>query len=254
MKITIVQPDTAWNAVDTNLSRASGLIAATGETDLIVLPETFNTGYMTANADKCADYAANTVKWMRDMSEKKQAAVCASLFEKSGSSIFNRLYFIAPGYPDVTYDKRHLFLGEEKNTVKAGTSRVIVEYAGWRILLQICYDLRFPVWTRNRDDYDLAVFVANWPEARREAWKILLRARAVENQCYVAGVNRTGTDPAGVEYAGESMLIDPYGREILTSGSFRETTGSAQLSMEMLRQYRTSFPVLPDRDEFIITA
>ncbi|MBE0676549.1 MAG: amidohydrolase [Bacteroidales bacterium] len=252
MKLTLIQTDIAWNSQHANIARAASLIAGTVETDIIILPEVFNSGFLPANTEECTSHAHETVSWLRTNAKKRGFAICTSIFETEGDKTHNRLYFVKPDGSVVTYDKRHLFIGDEGNYISRGNKRTTCEYKGWRILFLVCYDLRFPVWSRNRDDYDLIIIVANWPEPRRDVWKTLLRARAIENQCYVAGVNRVGTDPNGVSFAGESMVIDPYGRDILALDPFRETTGTAEISLDQLTRFRESFPAWRDRDEFTI--
>jgi predicted amidohydrolase len=252
MNITLIQPETVWNNQEANISKAEAMILKADGTDLILLPETFNSGFLPAETVQCTGSARQTVDWLKGIARRNDAAVCTSIFERVNGSLYNRLFFVTPGGDTHVYDKRHLFIGDEKKRVTPGKKRVVVTFRGWRILLQICYDLRFPVWSRNRDDYDLAVYVANWPEPRADVWKTLLKARAMENQCYVAGVNRVGKDPNGIAFAGESKVIDPYGRDIISLKAFAETQGTADLSLEQLIRFRNDFPVLPDRDEFTL--
>ena len=184
------------------------------------------------------------------MATTLNAAIAGSLAIEEGGRYYNRFYFVKPDGEVVTYNKRHLFtFGGEDKTFTKGEERVIVSYQGIRFLLQICYDLRFPVWSRNTGDYDVILYVANWPTPRVEAWKALLRARAIENQCYVAGVNRVGNDPS-CEYCGGSAIIDPYGRTMAACEDNQECSVSAEIDMQQLEEFRLRFPVLNDEDQF----
>ena len=253
MKITLVQSDIAPDSPGANLARTASLIAGIGEkTDLVLLPEVFNSGFLPASAGRYAEYANDSLEWLRETAGRRGHAICSSMFVKETDNIYNRLYFVTPENEMWTYDKRHLFLNEEKEYLAPGKSRSIANWNGWRINLLICYDLRFPVWSRNRGDYDMLIYIANWPEPRREVWKTLLKARAIENQCWVAGVNRVGAEPGGAEYAGESMVVDPYGRPVLTLDPFRECTGTVEISLEQLVRFREKFQVWRDRDDFQI--
>ena len=181
------------------------------------------------------------------------AAIAGSIATEEEGVFYNRFYFVTPEGDYAQYDKHHLFTyGGEHKRYQAGQERVVVEYMGVRILLAICYDLRFPVWSRNRKDYDMAIYVASWPTPRVEAWKALLHARAIENQCYVVGVNRVGKDPY-CQYSGHSAIIDPYGKTLAECNEDKECLLTAQIDMEVLKAFREKFPVLEDADDFVLT-
>lgn len=220
-----------------------------GRVDLIVLPEMFTTGFCfdPSHAEGVIDDGAETVAWMRRMAERYDAAVTGSVAVVDGERYFNRMYFVRPDGGVEHYDKRHLFaMGGEADHYTAGRRRVVVEWRGVRILLQVCYDLRFPVFARSRGDYDMIVYAANWPTPRIAVWDTLLRARAIENQCYVAGVNRVGSDP-WCSYCGHTALIDPYGRDTAVCPE-EETVVIGGIDMDFLRAFRKKFPVLDARD------
>jgi predicted amidohydrolase len=210
----------------------------------------FSTGFCT-NPDGIAENLNNeTLQWMKSKAAEKSAAIAGSVAVTDGKRYFNRFYFVKPDGSVTYYDKKHLFTyGGEHRRFTAGEERVIVEWKGVRILLQICYDLRFPVWARNRADYDMIIYVASWPTPRVAAWSALLVARAIENQCYVAGVNRVGADPA-CEYCGGTVVIDPYGKTIAECPMGEESEASAIVDMDALEAFREKFPVLNDADEF----
>ena len=220
--------------------------------DLIVLPEMFTTGFCVdpSHAEGVIDDGAETVAWMRRMAERYDAAVAGSVAVADGGRYFNRMYFVRPDGCVEHYDKRHLFaMGGEAGHYTAGHRRVVVEWRGVRILLQVCYDLRFPVFARSRGDYDMIVYAANWPTPRIAVWDTLLRARAIENQCYVAGVNRAGRDP-WCDYCGRTALIDPYGRVAASCGD-GENVVTGDIDMDRLAAFRRKFPVLEDRDAWL---
>lgn len=221
--------------------------------DLIILPEMFTTGFCTSPKGAAEEADNETLKWMQTIAAKKDAALAGSVATHEDSKYYNRFYFVKPDGSYATYNKRHLFTfaGEDKEYA-AGNERVVVEYRGVRILLQICYDLRFPVFARNKGDYDMIIYVANWPIPRIEAWNTLLRARAIENVCYVAAVNRTGEDPY-VKYNGGTSLIDYIGKDIVAAEFGKEEAIYGEIDMEKLSEFRKKFPALNDADKFEIT-
>ncbi len=264
MKITVLQRDIVWGDAKLNLQRADEAIRALPDADVYVLPEMFPTGFCT-RPEGVADSNHAALGWMRRMAVERSAAVVGSIATEEGGRYYNRLYFVHPDGREEHYDKRHLFTygGEDKHYT-AGEERVVVDYRGVRILLQVCYDLRFPVWSRNRRiggkssavdgagyDYDIIIYVASWPTSRIAVWNTLLAARAIENQCYVVGVNRVGSDPA-CDYCGASCIISPYGKTIARCEDNVETTATADIDMEALNAFRRKFPVLEDMDEFTI--
>lgn len=250
MKITLIQTDLLWNDPAGNRARFEQKIAEAGSADLIVLPEMFSTGFCTQPRLAAEPLGGETLPWMKRIAQKTDCALAGSVAVEENGNYFNRFYFVKPDGSVSQYDKRHLFTyGGEHKEFTAGDKRVIVEYKGWRILLQICYDLRFPVWSRNRNDYDLALYTANWPTPRVDAWSALLRARAIENLCYVAGINRTGTDP-NCSYCGKSALLDFKGQTLANVEPGKEALLSAELDADALRDFRKNFPALQDADRF----
>lgn len=250
MKIALLQSDIEWAMPCRNRFGAEAMMASAPGCDLYVLPEMFSTGFCTSPEGVAEPEPCDSLKWMKDSAEMFSAAIAGSVAVEENGRFFNRFYFVTPDGNAVHYDKRHLFTyGGEHLKFTAGKERKIVEYKGVRILLHVCYDLRFPVWSRNRGDYDLALYVASWPETRTDARRQLLKARAIENQCFVAGVNRIGTDPSN-SYCGGTMLIDPYGKVVAECADGVESVAVAEISMEELAAFRQKFPVLDDADDF----
>lgn len=247
-KVACCQFDMAWESVADNLRRAEVFVALT-EADLVVLPEMFATGF-GADPERAAQTAeGSVVEWMRKMSQRYGHVLAGSVIVRTERGFANRLLFVRPDGSVEWYDKRHLFsLGGEDERFVAGDSRRVVEWRGMRFLLTVCYDLRFPVWCRNRGDYDAILCVASWPAARREVWRTLLRARAIENQAYVIGVNRTGSDPQ-CRYAGDSAVIDFRG-DTLCEADDAEGIFAASLDRHALDRFRAKFPVWRDADDF----
>ena len=251
MKVTILQTDIRWGDTAFNIQAAENLVNKVQDTDIVVLPEMWATGFMT-DPTAMPD-CNNAYEWMSETARKHQCAVVGSLPIRDREGKFrNRNFFIKPDGGHYYYDKRHLFGygGEDKHYV-AGDKRVIVRYKGIRFLLQTCYDLRFPVWSRNDNDYDIMIYVANWPESRQNAWQLLTRARAIENQCFVIAANRTGNDPY-CKYKGCSAIIDPKGHTIAQAKSGKQQCITAETDIDKLLHFRDKFPVLKDRDKFTI--
>ena len=250
LKTTIIQTELVWEDIESNLAGFDDKIdAIKGDTHLIVLPEMFTTGFSMNPAGLAQNMQGSSVKWMIEKSRQKNADIIGSIIVREDGKFFNRLIWTNPRGEIFTYDKRHLFrmAGEEK-VYNAGHQNITVELHGWKIRPFICYDLRFPAWTRNIENrYDVAIFIANWPERRSGHWKLLLQSRAVENQCYVIGVNRVGTDGNGHHYSGDSSIIDPFGNIIFQKQN-KAITHTAELSYETLQKYRKSFPVWMDAD------
>jgi len=250
LKVTLIQTSLFWENIESNLSLFDEKIdGIRNETDIIVLPEMFTTGF-SMNAEKLAqDMGGTSVKWLREKSRSRQTDITGSMIIREKGEYFNRLLWAKPDGTLFHYDKRHLFrmTGEEK-IYSAGEKNITVELKGWRIRPFICYDLRFPCWTRNfNNDYDIAVFIASWPEKRSYHWKTLLTSRAIENQCYVIGVNRIGEDGNGYMHCGDSSVIDFAGR-ILFQQQNEEAVFSVSLSYSALDEYRKSFPAWMDAD------
>ena len=255
MKISIIQSDIIWANPEENRRRLEEKISSLPHADLYIFPEMFSTGFCT-EPQKIAEEAdqPGSLEWMQASAQKMQCALAGSVATRSEGKYYNRFYFVYPDGHYYAYDKKHLFTyGGEHLTFTPGQERIIVDYKGVRILLQICYDLRFPIWARNQKDYDMILYVASWPESRIEAWNTLLHARAIENQCYVAGVNRVGTDPS-CKYCGGSVLIDPYGKTIASCKPNEEEVVSTLIDLEELEQFRKKFPVLNDADPFTINS
>ena len=218
-------------------------------TDLILLPEMFPTGFYM-KPEEVADRNSETLEWMKKFAKEKNCAVAGSASIMEGKNFYNRFYFVEPNGNYHQYDKRHLFsFSGEDQTYSAGKERIVVNYKGWRILLQVCYDLRFPVFARNNDDYDAILYVANWPEVRIDAWKTLLKARAIENLAYVFGLNRIGTDGNNLHYPESSYCYAPDGTLVSTT---ENNIVSAEFNAEKLLKFREKFRFLNDRDSFEI--
>ena len=250
MEIALLQTDIAWGDKEENLLRVERLMDEHPQAQLFVLPEMFATGFMVGGDVVSEPQEGQVHRWMVDVARRRGCAVAGSVAVEVNGRRHNRFYFVTPDGATWHYDKRHLFTyaGEDRLYTK-GEDRVVVRYGGLRFLLQVCYDLRFPVFSRNRGDYDVALYVASWPVGRIEAWSALLRARAIENQCYVIGVNRVGRDPVA-EYSGASVVIDPYGRTVATCEDHHVSAAEAVLDLERLAAFRRKFPVLEDGDAF----
>lgn len=252
MKAVVVQHEIRWNELEWNLQQISSLLDRQTGADLYVLSETFGTGFLAEGSSSQADVQSGRIlSWMREQAHRLDAAIAGSVVTADEKGFMrNRLYFVRPDGTFDHYDKRHLFsFAGESDEYVAGERRVVTQWRGVRFLLQVCYDLRFPVFSRNRGDYDAIIYVANWPVRRREVWQILLKARAIENQCYVIGVNRVGSDKK-CDYLGDSVIVDAYGRVIASCASGLVEVSSAELDMGALVAFRQKFPVLADADDF----
>lgn len=251
MKVAIVQHDIVWAQPTENLRHLSQLLDRQSEADLYVLAETFTTGFM-AKGNETTDIS-HGLTWLQQQAKEKDAVFAASIATKDeDGSLRNRLFFVRPDGTYDYYDKHHLFsYAGETDAYVAGQERVIVEWRGIRFLLQVCYDLRFPVFSRNCLDYDAVIYVANWPTPRIDVWQTLLKARALENQCFVIGVNRIGEDPA-CTYSGASAIIDAYGKTIAHCNDHEEGIAIGELNIAQLLRFREKFPVLQDADDFIL--
>lgn len=251
INISIVQPALVWEDIDANLEMLDTLLSElSGNTELILLPETFSTGF-TMHAEKYAERAnGKAVRWMQKIAREKNSYVCGSLIIRDGERIFNRSFWVSPDGIEGTYDKRHLFrMGREDQSFTPGAERTVFSLGSVRFLPQICYDLRFPVFCRNRSDYDVLFYLANWPAPRQPVWSALLPARAIENQAFVIGVNRVGVDGEGVDHLGSSVAYDPLGNTLLEMDN-RPGVRSIQLDLKWLREFRLKFPVWKDADRF----
>lgn len=254
LNVTVIQTSLAWHDADKNCMHFDGIIKAVAEpTDLVLLPEMFSTGFTMDPASCAGGMDGIAVRSLRDWAREKEADVAGSIAISESGRYYNRLVWARPGGALITYDKRHLFrmAGEEK-VYTAGTAKPVIELNGWKIRPFICYDLRFPVWSRNKNlEYDIAVYVANWPEKRAAHWRALLRARAIENQCYCIGVNRIGVDGSGISYCGDTAVIDYAGNTIFEKGN-AECAATVSLSFDDLAEYRRAFPAWKDADEFTL--
>ncbi|MGB5354548.1 MAG: amidohydrolase [Woeseia sp.] len=257
LTVAIIQAPLEWHAAAANRATFAEKIAALeSATDLIVLPEMFTTGFTMAARQQAESMDGPSVTWLQDMAKQTGAAVCGSLVIRDGEKFFNRFVMAMPDGSRHCYDKRHLFrLAGECEHYSAGTELLTVELKGWRVRPFVCYDLRFPVWSRRspEQDFDLLLFVANWPSPRHQAWEVLLRARAIENQCYVVGVNRVGKDGNDLGYAGGSVIIDFFGNELVNLGD-REAAASATLDAQALKRFRERFPFDMDADTFSVSS
>ncbi len=252
MKATLVQCNLTWEDRDASLANISSMLdAASPGGGIVVLPEMFTTGFTMNPAPVAEGMDGNTVNWMKQKSAQGGYALCGSVVIGEGGMFFNRMVFVTPEGNVSYYDKRHLHSMSGEHTVYSrGNKRVVVPYRDFSFNLQVCYDLRFPVWSRNRGDTDVIIYSANWPSVRSNVWKALLVARAIENQCYVVGVNRVGTSPDGTSYTGDSAIIGPKGELLASSEPGSEGIVSAVLSREALDKYRDDMPVWRDADPF----
>jgi omega-amidase len=254
LRVTLVQPDIIWKSAGENLVKYTAMLEGlSGKTDLVLLPEMFPTGFDTEPKTIAETMDGDSVRWMKRTAETLKCSVAGSLVIRENRWFFNRLVFIDQ-YENLTwYDKRHLFrMAGEELKFSAGRDRQIVPLKGWRVCFQICYDLRFPVWSRNQDDYDVLVYSSNWPAARSDVWNTLLKARAIENQSYAIGINRVGTDGNGIAYIGESLIINPKGAVTGEFKTSKEEVKTFTLSWNELNEFREKFPAWRDRDEFIV--
>jgi predicted amidohydrolase len=257
LNLTLLQADLAWENPKANRARLEELAAQAHQPDVLLLPETFTSGF-TMNAQAVAEPDNGpTAKWMQTLAQRHNCLVAGSHVVSEEGRFYNRLRAVTPDGQTFSYDKRHLFrMAGEHKVYAPGMRRIVARFRGWRIAFFICYDLRFPAWSRNvwdegAADYDIALFVANWPERRRTHWQKLLMARAIENQAYVVGLNRVGADGNNISYVGDSAIIDYAGEPMLQLGK-REAVGNLCLSLEPLRAYREAFPAWMDADPFTL--
>ena len=254
MKISVIQPDIAWEDKLLNFKNLSDLIKPLfNKTDIVLLPEMFNTGFSMNPSELGETPEGETFHWMKNMARKGNFGLCGSYIVTENEKSYNRWVFTMPDGEFRYYDKRHLFsMGGEDKLFTPGRSRLVFAFRDMRISPYICYDLRFPVWSRNNEGFDLMLYSANWPLARQNVWITLLKARAIENQCFVAGSNRTGIDGAGIEYSGESMIITPRGEILVSAGNRANCSINSELSVTELSDCRKKFPVNNDADNFTV--
>ena len=254
LSVTIIQSHLHWeNPVANRLNFSEKIKSISEETDLIILPEMFTTGFSMNASSLFEESNGETLSWMISEAKKYNTAITGSIIVNEENKFFNRLYFVFPSGEFRHYDKRHTFtLAKEHLTFTAGSQKLILEYKGWKICPLICYDLRFPVWARNTKDYDLLLYVANWPVKRITAWDTLLKARAIENMTYCIGVNRVGPDGNDYEYNGHSAVFDVLGEQISTKDFEHEFIETVILNKEELNDRRQKLQFLGDRDEFTL--
>lgn len=252
LKCALIQSDLHWEDPEQNRNKLADTIQAIhSQTDLIILPEMFTTGFTMTPDHIAVESGEETIEWMKQMSSDMRAAITGSIVFKEGSSYYNRLAFVQPNGIVSYYNKRHTFtLAGEHEVYTAGNQVLVIEYMGFKICPMICYDLRFPVWSRNTKDYDLLLYVANWPKPRIAAWDTLLKARAIENMAYCIGVNRVGKDENNNEYSGHSAVYDGLGAEVVFSD--KETVLYATLEKQHIQAIRNKLKFLDDRDTFTV--
>lgn len=253
LKISIVQTDIAWENKQENLRMLrEKLHALRGTTEIVVLPEMFSTGFTMKSRELAEPVSGITVRILKELAADFQLALCGSFICSERSNYYNRAFFITPEGEEFYYDKRHLFrMGNEAEYFSSGNNKLIISYRGWNICLLVCYDLRFPVWSRNvNNEYDLLIYVASWPQARRLAWDTLLCARALENMCYVCEVNRIGVDGNKLIYNGGSVVFSAKGEVLASVPDGEEGIETVSLSLISLQQLRDKFPVWKDADAF----
>lgn len=255
LKVSIIQSDLVWENKEKNLDHFYSCIAnLKDKSDLVILPETFSTGFSMNPGNLAETITGKTIELIKSWAAEFNIAIAGSFISKEENAFYNRALFVTPEKKALYYDKRHLFrMGGENDVYTPGNSYSIIPYKGWNIRIIICYDLRFPVWIRNKnEEYDLLICVANWPKARAKVWNILLEARAIENSCYVCGVNRIGEDGNGLAHQGDSSIIDFKGNILSKAQIDTEETITLNLSKEKLIDFRNKFPVGKDADSFAI--
>jgi predicted amidohydrolase len=253
MKVTLIQSPLIWESPKENRNYFEAKINSIFEnTDLIVLPEMFTTGFTMSPGNVAETMQGETVTWLKALAKAKKSAITGSLVIEENNNFYNRMVFVFPSGEIQFYDKKHLFtLAGEDKVYTSGTQKVIVNYLDWKICLQVCYDLRFPVFSRNSEDYDLLIYVASWPKIRINAWDALLKARAIENMSYAIGVNRIGEDDNGYQYTGHSQVLDYLG-EYLVGPDESESIFSVELDKQKMILTRQKLGFLNDRDSFEI--
>tara|TARA_B110000003_G_scaffold122805_1_gene125236 strand:- start:62 stop:838 length:777 start_codon:yes stop_codon:yes gene_type:complete len=253
LNITLIQTSLFWENVEKNLSHFDKLISEISNTDIILLPEMFNTAFHPKSNHLAETMEGKTVSWMKEIAKNKKSAIAGTLMVKENEKVFNRLVWISKHGTINTYDKHHLFsLIKEERYIAKGEERLIIEEQGWKICPLICYDLRFPVFSRNDVDYDLLIYLANWPIKRIDSWDTLLKARSIENQCYTIGVNRVGKDGNGITFNGHSKIFDAFGKELLAATENKEEILQIEISLDDLKIKRIQMNFLQDRDDFTL--
>lgn len=252
LKIALIQSDLVWEKPEDNrLNFTKKINAISDDVDIVVLPEMFTTGFTMSPFKLAESMTGKTVKWMKNLAQSKAVAIVGSLIIAEKGSFYNRLLFVEPSGFITVYNKRHTFtFGGEDKIYEAGKEKVILHYKGWKIRPLICYDLRFPVWSRNTENYDVLLYVANWPKSRISAWDVLLKARAIENMCYCIGVNRIGVDGLDKKYSGHSAAYDVLGQPLTTFEANKEETQIVILSHKHVIKNRDKLKFLDDQDAF----
>lgn len=253
MKVLALQTDIYWENPAENFINISKLLSSYGACDLIVLPEMFNTGFSMESSKIAEKVTGDSLKWLKKLAKERESVVMASLAISEKSKYFNRLYCVHPNGDLQYYNKRHLFrMAGENKYYEPGKNNITIEINGFRIRPLVCYDLRFPVWSRNKsnNEYDCLIYIANWPAVRSHAWTSLLQARAIENQTYVVGVNRVGIDGNSVEYSGDSRIFDFTGSRLDTFKPSQEKIQEIDLNLSVLEDFRKKFPTGMDSDNF----
>jgi len=253
LNITLIQSDLFWENVNSNLSSFEKLISNIKVTDIILLPEMFNTSFCPQSNYLAESMDGKTISWMKEISKTKNCDIAGTLMVKEDDKVFNRLVWISKNKTIYTYDKHHLFsLIKEEEYISKGNKRLIIELEGCKICPLICYDLRFPVFSRNDVEYDLLIYLANWPVKRIDAWDTLLKARSIENQCYTIGVNRVGKDGNQVPFNGHSKVFDAFGEVLFSTTENKEEVLQFEISLYDLKLKRGKINFLHDRDDFIL--
>ncbi|MCB2196201.1 MAG: amidohydrolase [Bacteroidetes bacterium] len=252
--ISCIQTNLAWEKIDQNLKHFEDKFKQLPrESEMVILPEMFTTGFSMNSKQLAEEMSGKSFQWMKNQAKEINKIILGSIIVKENENFYNRCITMFPDEKYYTYDKGHLFRMEREHIdFTKGEKKVIFKHNEWRICPLICYDLRFPVWSRNQNDYDLLIYIASWPESRREVWNTLLKARAIENQAYVVGVNRIGKDGTGISYSGDTVIIDPKGQIIQKAKDYEDEIISAELSLNELNRFRDKFPVFLDADEFKI--
>ena len=251
LNLSLIQSNLFWEDLPANLSHFEKLISNIKDTDIILMPEMFNTAFCPKSNHLAESMDGKTINWMKEISKTKNCAIIGTLMIKAGENIFNRLVWISKNGTIYTYDKHHLFsLIKEERSISKGKKRLIVEVEGWKICPLICYDLRFPVFSRNDVEYDVLIYLANWPVKRIDAWDTLLKARSIENQCYTIGVNRVGEDGNEIPFNGHSKVFDAFGNELFSATENKEEVLQFEISLDDLKLKRRQMNFLQDRDNF----
>lgn len=255
LDVAIIQTELVWQDAAANRELLQPLLWQASGADLIILPETFNSGFSMQSQQIAETMQGSTLHWLQQQAQQLGAVICGSMAVATDAGIYNRLLWVQPEGKIAYYDKRHLFrMAGEDLHYQPGQRRVIVEYKGFRLLLQVCYDLRFPVFSRNQNDYDAIIYVANWPAARSRIWSTLLQARAIENQAYVLGCNRVGQDGNGHGYSGDSVILDYLGEPLADLPPGEAGVLRCRLDLAVLQQFRQQFPAALDADSFVLGA